>query len=276
MRFHIITIFPGIFDSYLGESLFKRAGKNKLLSARAYDLREFTDDKHRKVDDRPFGGGPGMVFKVQPIFRAVEFIKKKAERGTKKGRIRTILFSTRGEKLDAKMAKRLSRYDGLILICGRYEGVDERVARHIADEEVSIGDYILSGGELPALVLMEAVSRFIPGFLGKEGSLEEMNGSFPTYTRPEAFVPYVSSRTPLSSAPLCHPGESRDPGPGENGSSPKSFSPVTTKRSPRTEVASFDNQDETSFSACSFFPDEQHSPPWTRRISFRFLHGPFY
>ena len=186
MRFHVLTIFPEIFDSYLNESLFKRAQKNKILSVRTYDIRSFTNDKHRKVDDRPFGGGPGMVLKVQPIWDAV----KKLQSSTLKNKhSRIILFSARGKKMDAKAAARLAKYSDLILICGRYEGVDERVAEHIADEEISIGDYVLSGGELPALVLMEAVSRHISGFLGKEESLEEVNGSFPTYTRPENFSP---------------------------------------------------------------------------------------
>lgn len=182
-RFHILTIFPDIFDSYLSESLFKRAQKKRLLSVRTYNLRDFTSDKHKKVDDRPFGGGPGMVFKVEPVHKAVLHIKKTHPEA------RVVLFSTRGKKLDAKASKRLSRYRDLVLICGRYEGVDERVAEHIADEEISLGDYVLSGGELPALILMEAVSRHLPGFLGKEESLEEVNGSFPTYTRPETFVP---------------------------------------------------------------------------------------
>jgi tRNA (guanine37-N1)-methyltransferase len=199
MRFHIITIFPEIFDSYLGESLFKRAIEKKIVTVRAYNLRNFTTDKHHKVDDRPFGGGPGMVLKVEPIYKAVEAIQKQSQRKKAK-RTRTILFSARGQKLDAKMAKRLAKYDELILICGRYEGVDERVAENIADEAVSIGDYILSGGELPALVLMESVSRFIPGFLGKEESLEEINGSFPTYTRPEVFAPRSSQSKKRSKA----------------------------------------------------------------------------
>jgi tRNA (guanine37-N1)-methyltransferase len=186
MRFHVLTIFPDIFDSYINESLFKRAQKNKIVSIRSYDIRSFTTDKHGKVDDRPFGGGPGMVLKVQPIADAVKKLKSGA---LKKRKTRVILFSPRGKKLDAQAVRRLSRYDDLILICGRYEGVDERVADHIADEEISIGDYVLSGGELPALVLMETVSRQIPGFLGKEESLEEVNGSFPTYTRPEDFSP---------------------------------------------------------------------------------------
>ena len=169
-----------------------RARKKGLVSVATHNLRDFADDKHKKVDDRPFGGGPGMVLKVDPIFRAVKKIAGLP--GAKRKRTRAILFSLRGEKLDAKMAKRLAEYDELILICGRYEGVDERVARHIADEEISIGDYVLSGGELPALVLMEAVCRHIPGFLGKEASLEEVNGSFPTYTRPESFAPQKGKR----------------------------------------------------------------------------------
>lgn len=182
-RFHILTIFPEIFDSYIGESLFKRAQKESILAIKAYDIRKFTTDKHHKTDDRPFGGGPGMVMKVEPVYKAVEAIKKRRPKA------RVILFSTRGKAFDAKAAKRLAKLDDLILICGRYEGVDERVAEHIADEEISIGDYVLSGGELPALVLMEAVGRHIGGFLGKEESLEEVNGSFRTFTRPEVFVP---------------------------------------------------------------------------------------
>ena len=192
MRFHIATIFPDIFDSYLRESLFKRAEKNKIVSVRTYNIRDFTNDKHRKVDDRPFGGGPGMVLQIQPLYRTVQFAKSKIK--NKKAKIRTILFSTRGKKLDAKAARRLAQYDDLILICGRYEGVDERVADYVADEEISIGDYVLSGGELPALVLMESVSRFLPGFLGREESLEEVNGSFPTYSRPDVFVPKKGKR----------------------------------------------------------------------------------
>jgi tRNA (guanine37-N1)-methyltransferase len=203
-RFHIVTIFPEIFDSYLGESLFKRAREKKIISVATYDLRTFSRDRHRKVDDRPFGGGPGMVFKIQPIYDAVEKIKNKLKKPARTGpqsgsargrrRIRVILFSTRGKKLDAAVVRRFAKYDNLIFICGRYEGVDERVAEHVADEEISIGDYILSGGELPALVTIEAVSRFVPGFLGKEESLEEVNGSFPTYTRPEVFMPTAHAK----------------------------------------------------------------------------------
>ncbi len=183
MRFDILTIFPKIFNSYINESIIKRAREKKLIKITAHNLRDFTTDKHRKVDDHPFGGGPGMVMKVEPVYRAVEKLKVKS----KKLKVRTILFSTRGTKLDSTMAKRLAKYDQLILICGRYEGVDERVAEQIADEEISIGDYILAGGELPAMVLTEAVARFIPGVLGKWESLEDVKGSYPVYTRPAEF-----------------------------------------------------------------------------------------
>lgn len=194
MRFHILTIFPDMFDSYINESLFKRAQKKKIIAVKTYDIRAYTKDRHRKVDDRPFGGGPGMVLKIQPVFDAVKKIENAIARRRPKNRkgrgahSRVVLFSTRGKRIDAVMARRLAKYEDLILICGRYEGVDERVAAHVADEEVSIGDFVLSGGEIPALALMETVSRQLPGFLGKEESLEEVNGSFPTYTRPEVFA----------------------------------------------------------------------------------------
>jgi tRNA (guanine37-N1)-methyltransferase len=184
MRFEILTIFPDIFSSYLNESLIKRAIKKGIIKISARDIRKYSKSRHKRVDDRPYGGGPGMVLSVEPIYRAVASLKSKIE----KRKIRTILFSTRGKKLDAKMAKRLSKYDALILICGRYEGVDERVAKHIADEEISIGDYVLNGGELAAMILIETASRFLPGFLGKMESLEEIKGSYPSYTRPVEFI----------------------------------------------------------------------------------------
>ncbi len=187
MIFHILTIFPKILDSYLKESLFKRAQKNGIVKFNFINIRDFATDKHKKVDDRPYGGGAGMVFKIEPIYKAIQSINLKFKIKNLKLRSRTILFSTRGKKLDSKVAKRLSKYDHLILICGRYEGVDERVAQHIADEEISIGDYVLSGGELPAIVVAETVSRYLPGFLGKYESLEDIKGSYPSYTRPEVF-----------------------------------------------------------------------------------------
>ena len=181
MKFDIITIFPKILGSYFGESILKRAQIKKLISIKAHNLRDFTLDKHHKVDDTPYGGGPGMVFKADVIDRAVKKIKVKSS----KLKVRTILFGLRGKKFDSKIARRLSKYDQLILICGRYEGVDERVAEYIADEEISIGDFVLSGGELAAGVLVDAVSRFIPGVLGKFESLEEIKGSYQVYTKPE-------------------------------------------------------------------------------------------
>ncbi len=188
MRFDIITIFPKILDSYFNESLLKKAQDKGLLKIKAHNLRDFTNDKHRKVDDSPYGGGPGMVLKAEPIAKAVAYTKQRNKRTEKQRnkKTRVILFSLRGKKFNQKEAHRLAKYDQLIFICGRYEGVDERVAKHIADEELSIGDYILSGGELPAAVVIETVSRLIPGVLGKSESLEEIKGSYPVYTKPES------------------------------------------------------------------------------------------
>lgn len=189
MRFDIITIFPKIFDSYFNESILKRAQKRGLIKIKVHNLRDFARDKHKKVDDKPYGGGAGMVIKIEPVLKAVKSLKTKSS----KLKARIILFSTRGKKFDQKAARRLVKYDQLILICGRYEGVDERVAQYAVDEEISIGDFILSGGELAAMILLEAVSRFIPGFLGKIESLEEIKGSYPVYTRPE-FVKYQNKK----------------------------------------------------------------------------------
>lgn len=190
LTFNVVSIFPEAFASYLKESILKRAQEKKLVKFAFVDPRTFATGAHRKVDDRPFGGGPGMVMMVEPIARAVQSIRAKG----KKQRTRTILFSTRGKVFDQATARRLAKYDRLILICGRYEGVDERVAEHIADEELSLGDFVLSGGELPALVVAEAVARHIPGVLGKQESLEESNGSFPTYTRPPVWKPSAKGR----------------------------------------------------------------------------------
>ncbi|HOF50234.1 MAG TPA: tRNA (guanosine(37)-N1)-methyltransferase TrmD [Candidatus Colwellbacteria bacterium] len=186
MKFDILTIFPKAFESYFNESILKRAAEKKLIRIKLWDLRSFSGDNHGKVDDRPYGGGPGMVLMVGPIYRAVKKILSSAKSRKK---TRVILFSPSAKKLDKAGARRLAKYDRLVMICGRYEGVDERVAKHVADEEISIGDYVLSGGELPAMVLVEAVSRFVPGVLGKYESLEAIKGSYPVYTRPEVFVP---------------------------------------------------------------------------------------
>ena len=183
MKFNIVSIFPESFTSYFNQSILKRTQDKGLIKISIHNPRDFANDKHKTVDDSPYGGGPGMVMKVEPIYKAIKSIKPKS----KKNRI--ILFSTRGKKFTEKEAKRLAKYNQLILICGRYEGVDERVAKKIADEEISVGDFILSGGELPAMLVTEAISRFVPGVLGKEESLESIKGSYPVYTRPEIFSP---------------------------------------------------------------------------------------
>ena len=185
IKFHILTIFPEMFrnNSYFEHSILKRAIGAKKISVEAHDLRAFADDKHRKTDDIPYGGGPGMVMKVGPIWEAVKSIRKKSRAA------RVVLFSTRGEKFDGAAAERLAGYKSVIFICGRYEGVDERVAEHVANEEISLGDFVLAGGELPAMIAIEATSRFVPGVLGKTESLESIKGSYPSYTRPEMFKP---------------------------------------------------------------------------------------
>jgi len=191
LTFHIITIFPGIFDSYLKESIIKRALKKRYIKVKTHNLRDFTKDKHKTVDDRPFGGGMGMVMKVEPIFKAVLSLTSK----TKGQRSKVILFTPRGKKFNQKMAYRFSKLEQLILICGRYEGVDQRVAKHVADMEVSIGDYDLMGGELAAMIVIETTARLIPGVLGKPELLKERITKkkgfieYPQYTRPPKFYP---------------------------------------------------------------------------------------
>lgn len=183
LRVSILTIFPRIFDSYLKESLLGKAPGRKLIDVRVVNIRDYARGKHAQVDARPFGGGPGMVLKLEPLYDALRDIKKK--NGSRK--MRVILFSTRGPVFAQKSAQRLSRYDHLVFICGRYEGVDERVAEHLADEEISLGNFVLSGGELPALVVTEAVIRLRKGFMHTHESLEDIKGSYPSYTRPESF-----------------------------------------------------------------------------------------
>lgn len=179
-NFNIITIFPESFDSYLSSSILARA-KNKFFKARFYNPRDFTSNKHRKVDDRPYGGEPGMVLAADPILKAIESVKRK----TKNAKHKIILFSARGKKFDQKMARNFAeKYDNFILICGHYEGIDERVKKILKAQEISIGDYILTGGEIPAMIFIDALARHIPGVLGKYGSLEEIKGSYPVYTRP--------------------------------------------------------------------------------------------
>jgi tRNA (guanine37-N1)-methyltransferase len=185
VRIDVVTIFPGIFESPLRESLLGRAIGAGLLDVRVHDLRDSTSDKHRQVDDESYGGGPGMVLKPEPVFAAVESLGP--------GERRTLLLSPAGRRLDQALARELAGEPWLVLICGRYEGVDERVVEGLQAEEVSIGDYVVAGGELPALVVLEAVTRLVPGVIGREESHEQ--DSFgddgvldhPHYTRPAEF-----------------------------------------------------------------------------------------
>ncbi len=186
MKFDIITIFPDIFKSYFDESLIKKAQESGVLKIAVHDLRRWIEDKHKKVDDKPFGGGFGMVMQVEPIYKAVKELKK--DKKTK-----VVLFTPRGKKFTQRMATQFSKLDQIIFICGRYEGVDERVAKNIADIELSIGDYVLMGGEIPAMAVIESVSRLIPGVLGKEEMIKERTTKekgfieYAQYTRPEVF-----------------------------------------------------------------------------------------
>jgi len=186
MRFDIITIFPEMFASFFSGGIVKRALEKGLVEVRVHNLRDYTHDKHKQVDDRPFGGGEGMVLKPEPVFEAVEDIQKKDIQSL------VYLLSPQGAKFDARFAQALSRVPQVILICGRYEGVDERVSRHLVDGEISIGDYVLTGGEPAAWIIVDAVSRFIPGVVGKGESVRQdsfFDGllDFPHYTRPRDF-----------------------------------------------------------------------------------------
>ncbi|MFA6105826.1 MAG: tRNA (guanosine(37)-N1)-methyltransferase TrmD [Patescibacteria group bacterium] len=193
MKFEIITIFPKFFESFKTEALISRAEKKKLVEINTHYLRDFADDKRGTVDDRPYGGGAGMVLMFEPIYKAIKKIKK-----AKKTKI--IVFNPKGKKFTQEMARDWAKLDQLIMVCGRYEGIDERVMAEVADEEISIGDYVLFGGEVPAMVVMEAITRLLPGAIGKQESLNDesfksvkgIEGEqltkyleYPHYTRPE-------------------------------------------------------------------------------------------
>ncbi|MDP2980733.1 MAG: tRNA (guanosine(37)-N1)-methyltransferase TrmD, partial [Candidatus Omnitrophota bacterium] len=193
MRIDVLTIFPKMFDAVLGESIIKRAKEKKVVEINIIDLRLFSKDKHRKVDDKPFGGGPGMLMNAEPFFEAVNYVRRK----TKDLRLktRTALLSPKGRRFDQALALKLSKYEHVVLLCGHYEGIDERVAKHLADEEISIGDFVLTGGELPAMVIIDGVVRLLPGALGDENSCKDESFSvgngrdrslleYPHYTRP--------------------------------------------------------------------------------------------
>ncbi|MEI8343637.1 MAG: tRNA (guanosine(37)-N1)-methyltransferase TrmD [Candidatus Moraniibacteriota bacterium] len=192
MRFDILTIFPEIFDSYFGESIIKRAKESGAIEIETHNLRDYTENKHRNVDDTPYGGGAGMVMRVEPIFNCINAIKKSSVISNQSF-MRTILFSAKGRRYTQKDAERLAKYNQLILICGRYEGVDERVAQNLIDEEISIGDFVLTGGEIPAMLVVDSVTRLLAGVLGNmESAVHESHSQVGylehgQYTKPEQF-----------------------------------------------------------------------------------------
>lgn len=198
MKFDVLTIFPAMFESYFSESIIKRARERGLLDIRVHDLRDWADNKHNRVDDKPYGGGPGMVMMVGPFYRALKALKALTPSSRKKTRV--ILMSAKGKRFVHEDAVRLAKYSRIVLLCGRYEGVDERVVEHLADEEISIGDFVLTGGELPAMTLIDSVSRQVKGVLGKSESLERESHAeegvteHPQYTRPEVFEPKKGTR----------------------------------------------------------------------------------
>ncbi|OQX70926.1 tRNA (guanosine(37)-N1)-methyltransferase TrmD [Candidatus Parcubacteria bacterium 4484_255] len=207
MQFDIITIFPNIFNSYFQTSILKRAQEKKIIKIKIHDLRFWANDKHKTVDDVPYGGGPGMIFKIEPIYKALKFLLP--SRWTSKKQ-KIILLSPKGKQFNQKMASQFSKLNKIVFICGRYEGVDARVEK-LVDKKVSVGDYVLTGGELPAMIIIDAITRLLPGVINKESLKEEtfnqltvhacqsvgMGGSnqqstinfeYPQYTRPEVFT----------------------------------------------------------------------------------------
>lgn len=187
MFFDILTLFPEMFTGPFDESIIKRAREKGIIEINLINIRDYTTDKHKTADDAPYGGGAGMVMKVEPIYRAWQDLQKE------RGDVPVIMMSPQGRRLDQEIVKELSQEEGLILLCGHYEGIDERVRELIVTDEISIGDYVLTGGELAAMVLVDAVARMLPGVLGDEDSKIEdsfYNGllDYPDYTRPREFM----------------------------------------------------------------------------------------
>ncbi|MCA9365038.1 MAG: tRNA (guanosine(37)-N1)-methyltransferase TrmD [Candidatus Moranbacteria bacterium] len=204
MQIDLITIFPNIFDSYISESIIKRAREKNIIDVNVHNLRDYTSDAHKTVDDTPYGGGAGMVLKVEPIHKCVEEIIKKSQH--ERNRIRVIVTSAKGKIFTQERAQEMTKqYDQLIIICGRYEGIDERVALYVADEEMAVGQYVLTGGELPALIMTDAVTRLLPGVLGNEQSAKDESFSkdldhkeYPQFTKPEQYNGWVVPEQLLS------------------------------------------------------------------------------
>lgn len=191
LKIDVVTIFPDMFDNIIEFGVLKEAFKKNICQLNIYNLRDFSNYKHGRVDDRPYGGGPGMLLMPEPIDNAITFIKKK-NKIKKKEKQKVVLLTPRGEKLNQNKLKYLSNLENIILICGRYEGVDQRVIDSIIDFEISIGDYVLTGGEIPAMVIIDGVIRLLPGVVGKEESLksesfEDNLLDHPQYTRPPVF-----------------------------------------------------------------------------------------
>ena len=192
MRIDVLTIFPQMFDVPFSFGIFKRAIDQNLVSINVHNIRDYTHDKHHTVDDYPHGGGPGMVLKPEPVFEAVEAVKAQLPDESGTAQLPIILLTPQGRLFNQQIAMELSKYRHLIMICGHYEGIDERVTEHLVTDEISIGDYVLTGGELPALVVIDTVIRLLPGVLGSEDSAQEdshANGllEYPQYTRPAVF-----------------------------------------------------------------------------------------
>ncbi len=212
MRFDIITIFPDFFGGPLDYGIVRRAREAKLIETQIHDLRDFTHDRHRTVDDRPFGGGEGMVMKPEPLFEAAESLLGKNSAAARPAATAIVLLSAAGKFFTQEMARRFAQLNRILLICGRYEGVDERVAEHLATDEISIGDFVLSGGELPAAMVMDAVVRLIPGALGNEDSIVNESFSAEASESTDAEWPAAgSAKGPARRGILDYPHYTRPP-----------------------------------------------------------------
>lgn len=187
MKFDVLTLFPDLITDFFKSGIPSKALEKKLAVVRAVNIRDYAEGKSKIVDDTPFGGGPGMVMKIDPIYRAVLSLQDETKQSNEKLKSKIIVTSVRGKKFNHKKAKEYAKLDQLIFICGRYDGIDERVTTYIADEEISVGDFVLQGGELSALMIIEAVMRFIPGVIGNPQSPDKLLG--PQYTKPAVFSP---------------------------------------------------------------------------------------
>ncbi len=192
MRFDIMTLFPELINTVLGESIIGRAQKNGVISVYTHNIRDYSEDKHRRVDDTPYGGGKGMLMAAPPIYNCYSAIEKDIISENKNGKKRVIYMSPQGKVLTQKRASELSEYDNIVILCGHYEGVDARIIEEIVDEEISIGDYVLTGGEIPACILVDCVSRLVKGVLSdsecyEKESLSDNVLEYPQYTRPFEF-----------------------------------------------------------------------------------------